>query len=331
MKILVTGGAGFIGSNLVDELVKQKHQVIVLDNLSTGQKKNLNKCFGKIRFINIDISSEKNTLKLEKELKGVDIVFHLAGLADIVPSIENPNSYLKVNVTGTLNILNAAKKNNIKKFIYAASASCYGANPKYPTDEKNIIKTEYPYALSKNLGEQLVLHWEKVYKLNVTSFRFFNVYGPRSRTTGAYGAVFGVFLAQILKNFPLTVVGDGKQSRDFTYVTDVVEGMYKVFLKGKSGEIFNLGTGKASSINKIIELLKYKKRVRLPVRPGEPDKTLGSIKKIEKEIKWKAKVSISKGVEEMKKNIEYWKDAPLWTKNKIKTATKDWFKYLKDE
>ena len=175
------------------------------------------------------------------------------------------------------------------------------------------------------------MHWKKIYKMNCNSIRLFNVYGPRSRTSGAYGAVFGVFLAQILKNFPLTVVGDGKQSRDFTYVTDVVEGMYKVFLKGKSGKIFNLGTGKASSINKIIELLKYKKRIRLPVRPGEPDKTLGSIKKIEKEIKWKAKVSISKGVEEMKKNIEYWKDAPLWTKNKIKTATKDWFKYLKDE
>ena len=328
MKILVTGGAGFIGSNLVDELVKQKHQVIVLDNLSTGQKKNLNKCFGKIRFINIDISSEKNTLKLEKELKGVDIVFHLAGLADIVPSIENPNSYLKVNVTGTLNILNAAKKNNIKKFIYAASASCYGANPKYPTDEKNIIKTEYPYALSKNLGEQLVLHWEKVYKLNVTSFRFFNVYGPRSRTTGAYGAVFGVFLAQKIKEKPLTIVGDGRQTRDFIHVYDVVRALVLSIKKGKSGHVYNLGSGIETSVNFIAKIIGGKK-IFVPKRPGEPQRSIANIKKIKNHLKWKPKISIKYGISMLMKNLDDWTNAPVWTPKKIKKATKLWFKYLK--
>ena len=328
MKILVTGGAGFIGSNLVDELVKQKHQVIVLDNLSTGQKKNLNKCFGKIRFINIDISSEKNTLKLEKELKGVDIVFHLAGLADIVPSIENPNSYLKVNVTGTLNILNAAKKNNIKKFIYAASASCYGANPKYPTDEKNIIKTEYPYALSKNLGEQLVLHWEKVYKLNVTSFRFFNVYGPRSRTTGAYGAVFGVFLAQKINEKPLTIVGDGRQTRDFIHVYDVVRALVLSIKKGKSGHVYNLGSGVETSVNLIAKIIGGKK-IFIPKRPGEPQRSIANIKKIKNHLKWKPKISIKYGISMLMKNLDDWTNAPLWTPKKIKKATKLWFKYLK--
>jgi UDP-glucose 4-epimerase len=328
MKILVTGGAGFIGSNLVDELVKQKHQVIVLDNLSTGQKKNLNKCFGKIRFINIDISSEKNTLKLEKELKGVDIVFHLAGLADIVPSIENPNSYLKVNVTGTLNILNAAKKNNIKKFIYAASASCYGANPKYPTDEKNIIKTEYPYALSKNLGEQLVLHWEKVYKLNVTSFRFFNVYGPRSRTTGAYGAVFGVFLAQKINEKPLTIVGDGRQTRDFIHVYDVVRALVLSIKKGKSGHVYNLGSGVETSVNLIAKIIGGKK-IFVPKRPGEPQRSIANIKKIKNHLKWKPKISIKYGISMLMKNLDDWTNAPLWTPKKIKKATKLWFKYLK--
>ena len=328
MKILVTGGAGFIGSNLVDELVKQKHQVIVLDNLSTGQKKNLNKCFGKIRFINIDISSEKNTLKLEKELKGVDIVFHLAGLADIVPSIENPNSYLKVNVTGTLNILNAAKKNNIKKFIYAASASCYGANPKYPTDEKNIIKTEYPYALSKNLGEQLVLHWEKVYKLNVTSFRFFNVYGPRSRTTGAYGAVFGVFLAQKINEKPLTIVGDGRQTRDFIHVYDVVRALVLSIKKGKSGHVYNLGSGVETSVN-LIAKISGGKKIFVPKRPGKPRRPTANIKKIKNHLKWKPKISIKYGISMLMKNLDDWTNAPLWTPKKIKKATKLWFKYLK--
>jgi UDP-glucose 4-epimerase len=327
--IIVTGGCGFIGSHLSELLVKKGFKVFVIDNLFSGKKSNLVKSKNIILIQESILNKKKILTKLKnKKIYGI---FHLAAMADIVPSIIDPIKYMETNVMGTTKILEIAREKKIKKFIYIASSSCYGIPKKYPTKENSEIKCEYPYALSKNLGEQVVMHWKKIYKMNCNSIRLFNVYGPRSRTSGAYGAVFGVFLAQILKNFPLTVVGDGKQSRDFTYVTDVVEGMYKVFLKGKSGEIFNLGTGKASSINKIIELLKYKKRIRLPVRPGEPDKTLGSIKKIEKEIKWKAKVNISKGVEEMKKNIEYWKDAPLWTKNKIKTATKDWFKYLKDE
>ena len=327
--IIVTGGCGFIGSHLSELLVKKGFKVFVIDNLFSGKKSNLVKSKNIILIQESILNKKKILTKLKnKKIYGI---FHLAAMADIVPSIIDPIKYMETNVMGTTKILEIAREKKIKKFIYIASSSCYGIPKKYPTKENSEIKCEYPYALSKNLGEQVVMHWKKIYKMNCNSIRLFNVYGPRSRTSGAYGAVFGVFLAQILKNFPLTVVGDGKQSRDFTYVTDVVEGMYKVFLKGKSGKIFNLGTGKASSINKIIELLKYKKRIRLPVRPGEPDKTLGSIKKIEKEIKWKAKVNISKGVEEMKKNIEYWKDAPLWTKNKIKTATKDWFKYLKDE
>lgn len=327
--IIVTGGCGFIGSHLSELLVKKGFKVFVIDNLFSGKKSNLVKSKNIILIQESILNKKKILTKLKnKKIYGI---FHLAAMADIVPSIIDPIKYMETNVMGTTKILEIAREKKIKKFIYIASSSCYGIPKKYPTKENSEIKCEYPYALSKNLGEQVVMHWKKIYKMNCNSIRLFNVYGPRSRTSGAYGAVFGVFLAQILKNFPLTVVGDGKQSRDFTYVTDVVEGMYKVFLKGKSGEIFNLGTGKASSINKIIELLKYKKRIKLPVRPGEPDKTLGSIKKIEKEIKWKAKVSISQGVEEMRKNIEYWKDAPLWTKNKIKKATKDWFKYLKDE
>lgn len=198
MKIVVTGGAGFIGSNLVDQLVHRGYKVIVIDNFSTGLINNLKENLKKIKIYKIDISLSKNLPKLKKILRGVDCVFHLAGLADIVPSIEKPIRYYETNVTGTLNILEASKINKVKKVIYAASASCYGKSPKLPTDEKCKIFTEYPYALTKNLGEKLVLHWNKIYKLNTSSFRFFNVYGPRSRTTGAYGAVFGVFLVKKL-------------------------------------------------------------------------------------------------------------------------------------
>ena len=327
--IIVTGGCGFIGSHLTELLIKKGFRVYVIDNLFSGKKTNLIKSKN-IIFIKKNILNKK-AIALQLKGKKIFAIFHLAAMADIVPSIINPEKYMDTNVVGTVKILEIAREKKVKKFIYIASSSCYGIPQKYPTKEDSKIKCEYPYALSKNLGEQITMHWNKIYKLNCNSIRLFNVYGPRSRTSGAYGAVFGVFLAQILKNFPLTVVGDGKQSRDFTYVTDVVEGIFKVFKKGKSGKIFNLGTGKGSTINEIISLLNYNKRIRLPVRPGEPDKTLASIKKIKKDIKWTPKVNIKKGIDNMKKNIQYWKDAPLWTKTKIKIATKDWFKYLKDE
>jgi UDP-glucose 4-epimerase len=216
VKSLVTGGAGFIGSNLVDQLVKKKHKVIVLDNFSTGRRSNLSHQTKKnVKIIKVDISSNKN---LDKYFNDVDYVFHLAGIADIVPSIENPNKYFKSNVVGTLNVVQAAKKANIKKFIYAASASCYGIPDKFPTKENTKTDPMYPYAFTKWQAEELIMHWAKIYNFPAISFRFFNAYGPRSRTSGAYGAVFGVFLAQKLANKPLTIVGNGNQTRDFIHV-----------------------------------------------------------------------------------------------------------------
>ena len=325
--VILTGGCGFIGSHLCELLIDKGYKVYVIDNLYSGKKNNLPKSKN-IIFIKEDILNKK---KISKKLKNIKIfaVFHLAAMADIVPSIVDPEKYIDTNVMGTTKILEIAREKKSKKFVYIASSSCYGMPQKFPTSENSKIECEYPYALSKNIGEQITMHWKKIYKMNCNSIRLFNVYGPRSRTSGAYGAVFGVFLAQILKKFPLTVVGDGKQSRDFTYVTDVVEGIYKVFKQGKNGEIYNLGTGKASSINKIISLLNYKNRIKLPVRPGEPNKTLASINKIKKHLNWRPKININEGVSEMKNNIKYWKNAPIWTKNKIKIATKDWFKYLK--
>ena len=325
-KSIVTGGAGFIGSNLVDELVKLGHKVIVLDNLNTGRLSNLSQVKDKIEFVNLDIS--KNSEVLNNCFSGVDQVFHLAGLADIVPSITNPSNYFDINVAGTFNVLEAAKKNNVKKFIYAASASCYGIPEKFPTDENSKIKTEYPYALTKFLGEQLVLHWAKVYNMSNISLRFFNVYGPRSRTTGAYGAVFGVFLAQKLANKPLTIVGDGNQTRDFVHVYDVVDALIKAAKSGKIGSVYNVGAGKETSVNSIASMVGGDK-VNIPKRPGEPDRSLADISKIKKDLNWDPQISIKEWIKMLLENINNWKDAPVWTPDSINEATKTWFKFLK--
>lgn len=325
-KILVTGGAGFIGSHLVDQLIKKNKNITVIDNLIIGKLKNLKSSKKKINFIKADI---RNYSKIEKYFKNVSTVYHLAALADIIPSIDNPEEYYSTNVTGTFNVFKASKKYGVKRLVYAASSSCYGIPKKYPTSEKCKLDPQYPYALTKSLGEQLVLHLGKIYGINTTSLRFFNVYGLRSRTSGTYGAVFGVFLAQKLANKPFTVVGDGKQTRDFTYVSDVVEALVKVAeTKKLANEILNVGSGKTISVNKIVSLLGGK-RIGIPKRPGEPHTTFADIKKIKKLTNWRPKIQIEQGISLMVNNINNWNDAPLWSKKKIKTATKNWFKYLR--
>ena len=327
MNSLVTGGCGFIGSHMVDKLLRENNSVTVIDNMSTGRRKNLDhvKDNPKLTIIEADINEFQ---KILSSLKGVETVFHLAALADIVPSIENPVAYHRSNVDGTLSILEACRKNNVKRIIYAASSSCYGIPDHYPTPENAEIRPQYPYALTKYLGEQMCMHWVQVYKMNITSLRFFNVYGPRSRTSGTYGAVFGVFLAQKLNNKPFTVVGDGNQTRDFTFVTDVADACYAASLrKDIAGEIFNVGSGNTYSVNKLTSLLGGDV-IHIPKRPGEPDCTFAGIKKIESALGWKAKVSFEEGVAEMLRNIEYWREAPLWEPESIEKATEGWFKYL---
>ena len=325
-KSLVTGGAGFIGSNLVDELVKKKHKVIVIDNFDTGRLSNLSHHSKKdLKIIRIDICNKKN---LDKYFKGVDYVFHLAGIADIVPSIENPSNYFKSNVVGTFNVVEAAKKARVKKFVYAASASCYGIPDKFPIKENAKINTIYPYAFTKWQAEELIMHWVKIYNFPAISIRFFNAYGPRSRTSGAYGAVFGVFLAQKLANKPLTIVGDGNQTRDFVHVLDLVHGIIKAALSKKVGKIYNIGSGKEVKVNKIAKLIGGKK-IYIPKRPGEPNRSLANILKIKKDLNWSPKIRIEEGVRNLLKNIHHWKDAPVWTPKSIKKETKIWFKLLK--
>ncbi len=306
-------------------MLNDGHKLIVIDNLSTGRLENINKFFKQITFVKENIS---NYEKIKKYFKKVDFVFHTAALADIVPSINDPVGYFNTNVKGTLNVLELSKKNKIKKFIYTASSSCYGIPKKYPTGEKENLDTKYPYALSKKMGEDLVLHWGKVYKLKVISYRLFNVYGVKSRTSGTYGAMFGTFLKQKINKFPFTVVGDGKQKRDFIYISDVVDALVQgLKYKKKNIQIFNVGSGKPVSINFICKLLNGQ-IINIPKRPGEPDITFANIKKIKKELNWRPKISIQEGIKKLLQEIDYWKEAPLWTPNKIKNATKDWFKYL---
>ena len=296
---VVTGGAGFIGSNLVDHLVRIDHKVIVLDNFASGKKANLAHHKKKdVKIIRVDISKSKN---LDKYFKKVDYVFHLAGLAEIIPSIKNPKKYFNTNVLGTLKVVEAAKRAGVKKLIYAASSSCYGSPKNLPTSEKEKIDIKHPYGLTKFLGEQLVLKYATNFNMPNISFRFFNVYGPRLNMSGQYSAVFGNFLKQKKNNKPLTIVGDGKQTRDFIHVDDLTNAFIKVAKSRLVNKIYNLGSGKEISINKIANLFGGKKTF-IPKRPREPKRSLANISKIKKDINWKPTITIQEGIKRLLKN-----------------------------
>lgn len=327
MKTIVTGGAGFIGSHLAELLLKKGHSVLVLDNFSNGRRENLAHLRDnhRLKIVKIDI---RDFNKIKRYFNKIDWVFHLAALADIVPSIVHPLEYHRNNVDGTICVLEAARRAKVRKFIYAASSSCYGIADIFPTPETAPIKPEYPYALTKYLGEQIVAHWNKVYKLPVISLRLFNVYGPRSRTSGTYGAMFGVFLAQKFAGKPYTIVGDGNQTRDFTFVSDTAAAFLAAARSDISGGIFNVGSGATYSVNRIVKILGGEKTLRIPKRPGEPDCVFADISKIKKILGWRPKVSLEQGVKILLDNINYWRKAPVWTPQSINMATKDWFKYL---
>ncbi|MDP3920152.1 MAG: SDR family oxidoreductase [Candidatus Omnitrophota bacterium] len=326
---LVTGGAGFIGSHLVERLLRDGHRVTVLDNLSTGRLSNLSFAQDNtsLTFHQQDVAEAS---AIEGFFSGVDWVFHLAALADIVPSIERPLDYHRANVDGTVAVLEASRKAGVKRFVYTASSSCYGIPDKYPTPESAPIRPQYPYALTKYIGETTAMHWTQVYGLPVVSLRLFNVYGPRSRTSGTYGAVFGVFLAQKLAGKPFTVVGDGKQTRDFTFVSDVVDAFVAAAASDKSGEILNIGSGNTYSVNLLVSLLGGEV-VYIPKRPGEPDCTFADTARIRDVLSWTPRVSFEEGVQVMLDNIECWREAPVWNESSIAEATRGWFQYLSPE
>ena len=325
---VVTGGAGFIGSHLVDALLAQGRSVLAIDDLAVGRRTNIAGHEGKPNFRFVEASVVDRAL-MRTLFAGAERVFHLAAMADIVPSVQNPERYFDANVNGCYAVAEAARHNGVARLLYAASSSCYGIPDTYPTPESAAINPRYPYALTKYLGERIVLHWGELYGVPVTSLRLFNVYGPRARTSGTYGAVFGVFLAQKIAGKPLTIVGDGTQTRDFTYVSDVVRAFLAAAERGRGGAIYNVGSGGTVSVNRLVELIGTDEIVHIPKRPGEPDCTFADTARIEAELGWKAEVSIEEGVARLLANLDYWRDAPVWTADRIADATQDWFKYIK--
>ena len=266
MKCLVTGAAGFIGSHLCDLLLSAGHDVLGIDDLSTGRESNLRGARQSPRFSLLQ--------KSVTDLRPGDVpagsgewIFHLAGRADLVPSIQKPEEYYLVNVEGTFRVLELARALGCKRFVYTASSTCYGIADVVPTPETFPCVPRHPYGLTKYLGEQLTMHWSLVYKIPAVSLRLFNVYGPRSRTTGAYGAVFGVFLRQKLAGKPFTVVGDGNQTRDFTFVSDVASAFLAAAEASAEGEVMNVGSGGTYSINRLVGLLGGE-IVHVPKRPS---------------------------------------------------------------
>lgn len=322
---VVTGGAGFIGSHMVDLLLDRGYAVRVVDNLVGGHEKNLAHHAG-----NADLTFAKEDIRTLEPgsplFAGATFVFHFAGIGDIVPSIENPIDYMDTNVQGTVRVLECARAAKVTKLVYAASSSCYGLAAT-PTREDHPIAPQYPYALSKYQGEQAAFHWHQVYDLPVNSVCIFNAYGTRVRTTGAYGAVFGVFFKQKLAGKPFTVVGDGSQSRDFIYASDVARAFLAAAETDIVGQRFNVGAGNPQPVNRLVELLGGEV-VYVPKRPGEPDCTFADITKITTQLGWQPNVSFDDGVARMVAEIENWRDAPLWEPASIAEATKTWFQYL---
>jgi UDP-glucose 4-epimerase len=325
---IVTGGAGFIGSHMVDLLLTRGFRVRVIDNLVGGREANLADHARNpgLSFERRDIRSVEPNDPLFADAR---CLFHFAGIGDIVPSIERPTEYMDVNVQGTVRMLEGARAAGVQKFVYAASSSCYGLAA-VPTREDHAIAPQYPYALSKHLGEVAAFHWHRVYRLPVNSIRIFNAYGTRSRTSGAYGAVFGVFLRQKLAGKPFTVVGDGSQRRDFLYASDIAEAFLLAAETPRVGEVYNLGASNPQSVNRLVELLGGDV-VYIEKRPGEPDCTWADIGKITRELGWNQKVSFEAGVARILEHIEYWREAPLWDPQSIKSATRTWFEMLSDE
>ena len=303
MRAIVTGGAGFIGSNLVDRLINDGHDVIIIDNLSTGKEKNINP---KAKFYRKDITQMRRGSDFTI-FEGVDVVFHTAASARVQPSIEDPISFNDVNVSGTLNLLKACVDYGVKRFVFSSSSSVYGDTDTFPTPENSSLKPMSPYALQKLIGEQYCKLFSELYDLETVCLRYFNVYGERQSTEGAYTLVMGRFAQQLLDGKPMTIRGDGEQRRDFTYVGDVVEAnmlsstnteMYTDDVKCRA---FNIGNGDNRSVNDIANMLGDNKIHVDPVI--EPQKTLADNNKAKQYLNWKPTIKIEEWVKIYKEEL----------------------------
>tara|TARA_B100001175_G_scaffold241981_1_gene208341 strand:+ start:1189 stop:2097 length:909 start_codon:yes stop_codon:yes gene_type:complete len=301
VKYVVTGGAGFIGSNLVDKLIEKKNDVSVIDNFSTGKKEN---CNPNAEYYDLDISKMENISKIKEILLGCDSVFHCAALARVQPSIKDPITYEINNTLGIINMLKSSVDSKIKRFIYSASSSAYGPTEIFPSSENHSPNPISPYANQKYYGELCCRMFTEVYGIETVSLRYFNVYGERQNLGGAYATVVGIFLKQKLDNLPFTVNGDGNQRRDFTYVGDVVNA--NILASSSSnvgeGEVINIGTGKNYSINELAEMIGGLKEHLKPV--NEPFQNLADISKAKKVLNWEPKMEISDWIKRYKISME---------------------------
>ena len=300
MRTLVTGGAGFIGSNLVDRLIDDGHEVVIIDDLSTGKKENINE---KAIWNNIDIGNEHSVSYMVNVMKDVDVVFHLAARARVQPSIEDPVSFNKTNVDGTLHLLQACKEAGVKRFVYSSSSSVYGNAKESPTSERARLNPISPYALQKLMGEQYCELFSELHGLETVCLRYFNVYGERQVQEGAYCLVMGTFAQQRLNGKPMTINGDGEQRRDFTYVGDVVDANIKCATSKTKwqGDVFNIGNGDNRSVNQIADMIGGDRINRDPVI--EPRETLADNNKANFILNWSPKTIIEDWIVKYKEEI----------------------------
>ena len=299
MKHIVTGGCGFIGSNLVDKLIDLGHEVIIFDNISSGKVENINP---KARFIEVDISEDYFDECIDW-FDGVDTVFHTAARARVQPSIIDPISFNKTNVDGTLTLLKMAVDSGVRRFVYSASSSAYGNTNVLPTPESHSTNPLSPYGAQKLMGEIYCKTFSQVYDIETVSLRYFNVYGERQLLEGAYCLVMGIFLQQRLNNKPMTIRGDGEQRRDFSYVSDVVDANIKASQSDKvgKGEVINVGNGNNRSVNQIADMIGGD---RITVDPVvEPRETLADNTKAHELLDWKPTMIIEDWVKQYKKEL----------------------------
>jgi nucleoside-diphosphate-sugar epimerase len=294
-KIIVTGGAGFIGSHIVDALINEGHEVHIIDNLSAGKKENINP---KAIFHLVDIRDKE---KLMPIFVGTEYVFHEAAIPRVQYSIENPIETNEVNVIGLLNVLEVSKLNNIKRFIFASSSSIYGNCEQLPLEESFLVNPLSPYAAHKYIGEIYCKLWSRIYKIETVCLRYFNVYGPRMDPEGAYPLAIGYFLKRLKEGKTLTITGDGQQTRDFTYITDVVKANLLAMKSEKidQGEVINIGGGQRHSINEVASLIGGEIEY---IEPRiEPHDTEADITKAKKLLNWEPKVDLKEGIKELRK------------------------------
>ncbi len=315
MRAIVTGAAGFVGSHLVEHLIREGWEVIALDRQRT-------KNFGSLplEYVLCDLEDPHSVGQLRLR---ADVVCHLAGYGEMLGALRDPAAYLQANVIGTAAALELARAAGARRFVYAASSSCYGARPPVPTAEDELIDTGHPYALSKYLGEQAVFHWARVYGLEVNSLRLFTAYGPRMRKSDALGPVLNIFLAQRAHGVPLTIVGDGTQGRDFVHARDVAAAFHLAATTPIHGQIWNVGSGETQTIDHIADLIGGP-TVRIPERHGDPHTARADIRKIQRDLGWRPQVEFGVGLAELLADTAAWRDAPVWLPDVMVRETAQW-------